>query len=581
MRRLFYFIFIFALAYYNTRAQDDDDVVVIDSTGTDWGGGSDVIIPSMIVSGDVNKDGVIDESDLSDVVRFILDDADDKLVFKAADIDKSGIIEINDYAAIVNIILNKETRPKGTGYNTLKIKDVMIPKGSTGETLSILMSNEEVITGFQCDLFLQEGIEVDVDESGNYLIDVPYFYASFHKVASRLMPNGAIRIVCSSTSNASFSINNEIVLELSMKLMGNLAAGNYSVGIKNIVLTDSSGNRYTSDDNLGNVTIVDPVTITAKSYTREYGDANPTFEYTSEGATLVGVPEIICEATATSPVGEYPIIIRKGSVTNYNDSYVNGVLTITKAPLKISVGNYEKKQYDPMPDFVLSYEGFKNNETEEVLAQLPTLSCGANEDSAPGEYDIMISCANATNYEIQYVTGKLTVTEPASYTLTYMVDGEVYQSFSIKYRESVTALKEPTKEGYTFSGWSEIPGTMPSHDVTVTGTFTVNKYKVTYMCFNEVLKTELVEYGAPIPLPDILAPGTNILIIWENVPETMPAYDIIIMADETDKINSLTSSLSKGEGDIYDLNGRKLSAARKRINIICLGDGTTRKVLVK
>ena len=40
-------------------------------------------------------------------------------------------------------------------------------------------------------------------------------------------------------------------------------------------------------------------------------------------------------------------------------------------------------------------------------------------------------------------------------------------------REDVKALEEPTKEGYTFSGWSEIPATMPAKDVTITGSFTL------------------------------------------------------------------------------------------------------------
>ena len=34
------------------------------------------------------------------------------------------------------------------------------------------------------------------------------------------------------------------------------------------------------------------------------------------------------------------------------------------------------------------------------------------------------------------------------------------------------------KEGYTFSGWSEIPATMPAHDVIVTGSFTQTIYSV-------------------------------------------------------------------------------------------------------
>ena len=60
------------------------------------------------------------------------------------------------------------------------------------------------------------------------------------------------------------------------------------------------------------------------------------------------------------------------------------------------------------------------------------------------------------------------------YTLTYLVDDEVYKTYKLKVGDTITPEAEPTKEGYTFSGWSEIPSTMPDHDVTVSGTFTKN-----------------------------------------------------------------------------------------------------------
>lgn len=58
------------------------------------------------------------------------------------------------------------------------------------------------------------------------------------------------------------------------------------------------------------------------------------------------------------------------------------------------------------------------------------------------------------------------------YTLTYKVDGEDYKIESYDFEAPITPIEAPTKEGYTFSGWSEIPATMPHHDVTVTGQFT-------------------------------------------------------------------------------------------------------------
>ena len=57
------------------------------------------------------------------------------------------------------------------------------------------------------------------------------------------------------------------------------------------------------------------------------------------------------------------------------------------------------------------------------------------------------------------------------YTLTYKVDGEVYKTYQLEAGATITPEPAPTKEGYIFSGWSEIPATMPAHDVTVTGTF--------------------------------------------------------------------------------------------------------------
>lgn len=70
-----------------------------------------------------------------------------------------------------------------------------------------------------------------------------------------------------------------------------------------------------------------------------------------------------------------------------------------------------------------------------------------------------------------------TEAEPAKYTLTYQVDGETYKTFELEEGAKITALEEPTKDGYTFSGWSDIPKTMPAEDIIIKGTFTQNESK--------------------------------------------------------------------------------------------------------
>ena len=159
------------------------------------------------------------------------------------------------------------------------------------------------------------------------------------------------------------------------------------------------------------VTEADAVIIRAKSYTRQYGDANPVFEYEVEGAALEGTPELTCSAVANSPVGAYTIELSKGSVKNYNVHFENGTMTITKAPLTISAGNYTKKQGDAMPELKASYGGFKNGENETVLTKQPVFSTEANESSSSADYVVNVSGAEAENYEITYQPGTLTVTE--------------------------------------------------------------------------------------------------------------------------------------------------------------------------
>ena len=167
------------------------------------------------------------------------------------------------------------------------------------------------------------------------------------------------------------------------------------------------------------VTQADPVTITAESYTIKYGDELPEFDFTSEGAELTGTPLLSCEATSASPVGTYPITVTKGSVENYNVTYVAGTLTIEKAPLTITAQSYTMVQGEEFPEFEALYDGFKNGETESALKRKPQLATLADEYSGPGEYEIFVSGARSDNYDITYVNGTLTI-EANSGIATYI-----------------------------------------------------------------------------------------------------------------------------------------------------------------
>ena len=172
------------------------------------------------------------------------------------------------------------------------------------------------------------------------------------------------------------------------------------------------------------------------------------------------------------------------------------------------------------------------------------------------------------------VTGTFTANK---YKLTYMVDGEEYKTSEVDYGTAITAEAVPTKEGYTFSGWSEIPSTMPAEDVTVTGTFTVNKYTITYMVDNTVLMTEEVAYGSTIAPPKSQKDGYDIL--WSFYPTTMPAYSITINGTYTTGINGL--NVEESERQVFTPDGKRVDTPKKGLNIIRMSDGTVKKVVVK
>lgn len=142
------------------------------------------------------------------------------------------------------------------------------------------------------------------------------------------------------------------------------------------------------------------------------------------------------------------------------------------------------------------------------------------------------------------------------YKLSYFVDGESYKIHKYEVGESITPEAEPTKEGYTFSGWSDIPATMPANDITVTGTFSVNKYKLVYKVDGQEYKSYDVEYGATItPETEPTKEGYT-FSGWSDIPATMPAKDIVITGTYVTGINGVVySSVLQYEGGYYILNG--------------------------
>lgn len=115
------------------------------------------------------------------------------------------------------------------------------------------------------------------------------------------------------------------------------------------------------------------------------------------------------------------------------------------------------------------------------------------------------------------------------HSVVYLLDGQFYACENHAEGDTITPMETPTREGYTFSGWSEIPETMPDHCVVVSGTLSVSaEYKtITYYIDDVLWQTQQVEVGTEItPLipderEDYHFGG------WVYLPRLMPNEDIV------------------------------------------------------
>ena len=152
--------------------------------------------------------------------------------------------------------------------------------------------------------------------------------------------------------------------------------------------------------------------IKANDITMAYGSDVPDLTYTvhCEDGDMSGTPTLTTTASKTSPIGTYPIKVEKGTITDDNLVYIDGTLTITKVPLTVSVQDVTISRGEAIPSFTLTYDGFRNNDTEETaFTKKPTVHTAALEKALPGVYEITVADGEAINYTINYQPGKLTI----------------------------------------------------------------------------------------------------------------------------------------------------------------------------
>ncbi len=160
--------------------------------------------------------------------------------------------------------------------------------------------------------------------------------------------------------------------------------------------------------------LVNPKDITvtvSPNQTKVYGESDPIFGYTYEPSLIAG--DIFTgELSRVSGEDVFSYTIEQSTLalsSNYNLNFVADNFTITQKELIITAQDNNRDYGQVNPQLVFTFNGFIVGEDQNVLDELPSISCSATISDLAGTYPIQLTGGSDNNYFYNRIDGTLTV----------------------------------------------------------------------------------------------------------------------------------------------------------------------------
>ena len=219
------------------------------------------IIVRNYIDGDISGDGIVDVSDYTGIANYIHGKTPTGFDVKAADVNDDNVIDVSDYTGIANIIhtgsvhgTNHAMKVLSSNNSPLEVTDVSninnviyitpfsAAAGSEEYSVSINMKNVAAIRGFQFDLYLPEGVTAVKSAKGRIqgaLSAGRLPEEDGHELTLSEQPDGAIRFLCSSQYEETFTGNDGEIATLKVNVDPDMPTGEYAVVLKDVKLTEN------------------------------------------------------------------------------------------------------------------------------------------------------------------------------------------------------------------------------------------------------------------------------------------------------------------------------------------------------
>ena len=386
-------------------------------------------------------------------------------------------------------------------------------------TLSIGLQNDIDICGVQMHLYLPEGITI-AEELNDDEEMAPAIYMSNRKKSQHVLylnptADGATQIVIAGTQ--AFRNNTGEILSIKLNVDPSVALGSYNIYMKNLAFSDLNAMSYEQDNITVPVRVFATYQISAVSADENQG----AVRLTNGGEAVENGTSVVASAT---PEEGYEFVnwqvggAEKSTANPYTFAAAENVaLVATFRPLKYNV--------------VFSVDGVETTSSLDYASVIPT-------PTAPSKTGYTF-----TGWEPAFEEGATVPLNGITYTAQWQVNqytftfdsngGSDVAAITQDYGTEVTAPANPTREGYTFTGWDKaVPETMPASDMTFTAQWQVNQYTFTFDSNGGSEVAAITQdYASAVTAPANPTREGYTFTGWDKtIPETMPASDMTFTA---------------------------------------------------
>lgn len=250
------------------------------------------------------------------------------------------------------------------------------------------------------------------------------------------------------------------------------------------------------------------VRVVAENVSTVYGevllDSFSVDYFDASGNPYVSVPGSLgaqAECVPSAAAGDYPITVSVTDTHNFDAVLIDGVYTVEKVNLVVTVRK-EIIPYDTaIPAFTLNYSGFVASEDESVLLSAPIAATDAVQGADAGEYYVELSGGEAENYAFILMSGyQLIITKTDRSGIIFNSSVCVYDGlqktistnasgdYTVTYNDDETA---PVGAGKYFAELY-IPESRNYYSYSAAAWLTINKAEITVTC-----NFPVVTYGDP------------------------------------------------------------------------------------